>query len=172
MNKNKKNSFLFPPRSRRKSRDFLHKYTRVQFFYRIRIWTHNLNLASTLPYHWATPSHVTNNEIFSFYHHFLMSYITCFTAIRIPNEKLFNYKVVDLVASYNFRIYFFPSEVIWKFWKFEIQNLNHIFGCQNNLNWKKFELQSCRFGWGIQLLYRLIFDLRQFKFFKNRMFKY
>jgi len=81
----------------------------------IRIRTHNLRLARTLPYHWAgraTPKHVTNNKIFFFYHHFLMSYITCFTAITISNEKLFNYKVVDLVASYNFRIYFFPSEVI------------------------------------------------------------
>ena len=72
-----------------------------------RIRTHNLRLALTLPYHWATPSHVTNNEIFSFYHHFLMSYITCFRAVTISNEKLFNYKVVDLVASYNFCIYFF-----------------------------------------------------------------
>ena len=72
-----------------------------------RIRTHNLSLTHTLPYHWATPSHVTNNEIFFFYHHFLVSYITCFTAITISNEKLFNYKVVDLVASYNFRIYFF-----------------------------------------------------------------
>jgi len=26
-----------------------------------RIQTHNLNLARTLPYHWAIPSHVTNN---------------------------------------------------------------------------------------------------------------
>ena len=126
-----------------------------------RIRTHNLSLARTLSYHWTTPSHVTNNEIFSFYHHFLMSYITCFTAITISNKKLFNYKVVDLVESYNFRIYFcFPFEVVWKFWKFEIQNLNHIFGCQNNLNWKKFELQSCRSGWDLQLLYRpfLIWD--------------
>ena len=100
-----------------------------------------------------------------------MSYITCFTAITISNKKLFNYKVVDLVASYNFRIYFFLFEVIWKFWKFDIQNLNYIFGCQNNLNWKDFELQSYISGWGLQLLYRPIFDLTQFEFFKNRMFK-
>ena len=39
-----------------------------------------------------------------------MSYITCFPAITISNEKLFNYKVIDLVASYNFYIYFFS---IW-----------------------------------------------------------
>ena len=28
-----------------------------------RIQTHNLNLARTLPYHWAIPSHVTNKQI-------------------------------------------------------------------------------------------------------------
>ena len=39
----------------------------------------------------------------------------------------------ELQLSYKF---FFPSEVIWNFWKFEIQNLNYIFGWQNNLNWK------------------------------------
>ena len=59
-------------------------------------------------------------------------------AKTISTEKNFNYKVVDLVATYNFHIYFFfPSEVIWKF---EIQNLNHVFGCQNNLNWTNFQL--------------------------------
>ena len=128
-----------------------------------------------LPYHWATPSHVANNDIFFFYYYFQMSYIIHFTAITISNknlknifffphaifcanmracdffrcyqdsnpqpqphaypslplgytitcdqqwdifllssptavtisnEKLFNYKVVDLLASYNFRLYF------------------------------------------------------------------
>ena len=135
-----------------------------------RIRTHNLSLTRTLPYHWATPSHVTNNEIFSFYHHFLMSYITYFTAITIPNEKLFNNKVVDLVASYNFHIYFFS---IWGHLKIlKIQNLNHVFGCQNNLNWKTFRLQSCRSGSDMQLLYRPFFNWRQFKLFKNHVFKY
>ena len=43
--------------------------------------------------------------------------ITCdqqwdiFLLSSLSNEKLFNYKVIDLVASYNFRIYFFFS--IW-----------------------------------------------------------
>ena len=82
----------------------------------IRIRTHNLNLARTLAYYWATPSHVTNNEIFSFYHHFLISYTICFTAITISNKKLFNYKVVDLVASYNFLIYIFSIWDHLKIW--------------------------------------------------------
>ena len=111
---------------------------------------------------------------------FFLGYtITCdqqwdiFLLSSLSNEKLFNYKVVDLVASYNFRIYFFfPSEVIWKFWKFKIQNLNHVFGCQDNLNWKKIELQSCRSGWDQQLLYRPLFNLRPFEFLKNHVFKY
>ena len=60
-----------------------------------RIWTHNLSLART-PHHWATPSHVTNNEIFFFCHHFQISYITHFTAIT--------------VGAYNFHIYYFS---IW-----------------------------------------------------------
>ena len=159
MNKNQKNIFFFPPRSRRKSqvvRFFARICARAIFLDVTRIRTHNLSLLRTLSYHWTTPSHVTNNEIFSFYHHFLMSYITCFTDITISNEKNFNYKVVDLVASYNFRIYIFS---IWG----HLKILK--FGCQNNLNWKKFELQSCRSGWGLQLLYRPIFDLRQFEFF-------
>ena len=80
------------------------------FFHSTRIRTHNLSRARTLPYRWATSSHVINNEIFFFYHHFLMSYITCFTARTISNEKNFNYKIVDLVASYNFRIHLFS---IW-----------------------------------------------------------
>ena len=70
---------------------------------------HNLSLARTIPYHWATLSHMTNNEIFFFYHHFEMSYITHFTAIMMSNKNLFNYKVVDLVATYNIQIYFFFS---------------------------------------------------------------
>ena len=74
-----------------------------------RIRTHNLSLARTLPYHWTTPSYMTNNEIFSFYHRFLMSYITYFTAIMISNEKLFNYKVVDLVAELQFSYILFFS---------------------------------------------------------------
>ena len=75
MNKNQKNIFFFPPRSRRKSqvaRFSARICARAIFFDVTRIQTHNLSLACTLPYHWATPSHVTNNEIFSFYHHFLM----------------------------------------------------------------------------------------------------
>ena len=66
----------------------------------------------------------------------------------ISNENLFNYKVVDLVAAYNFHIYFgrelqlsyilfFPFEVIWKFWKIEIQNLNHVFGAKTTSTEKK-----------------------------------
>ena len=89
-----------------------------------------------------------------------MSYITYFTAITISNENLFNYNVVDLVATYNFHIYFIPSKVIWKFWNFEIENLNHVFGYQNNLTWKNLQLQSCWSDWDLQLLYRpfLIWD--------------
>ena len=103
MNKNQKKYFLFPT-----ALAIICANMRVCDFLGItRIRTHNLSLARTLFYHQTTPSHMTNNEIFSFYHHFLISYITCFTAIMISNEKLFNYKVVDLVASYNFRIYFF-----------------------------------------------------------------
>ena len=41
-----------------------------------------------------------------------MSYITNFTTITISNKNLLNYKVVNLVATYNFHVYFFPSEVI------------------------------------------------------------
>ena len=104
LNKNQKNIFFFPPRSQVASRAIFSGVTRIR--------NHNLSLARTLPYHWATLSHVTNNEIFSFYHHFLMSYITCFIAVTISNKKLFNYNIVDLVASYNFCIYFFPSDVI------------------------------------------------------------
>ena len=33
-----------------------------------------------------------------------MSYMTHFIAIMISNKNLFNYKVVDLVETYNFRI--------------------------------------------------------------------
>ena len=51
-------------------------------------------------------------------------------AITISNENLFNYKVVDLVATYNFHIYFFFLH-LRSFENFE-------FGCQNNLNWKFF----------------------------------
>jgi len=99
-NKILKNIFLV-------ARFFARICARAIFLDVTRIRTHNISLLRTLPYHWTTPSYVTNNEIFSFYHHFLMSYITCFTDITISNEKNFNYKVVDLVASYNFRIYFF-----------------------------------------------------------------
>ena len=89
------------------------------------------------------------NEIVSFYHHFLMSYITCFIATMISNEKLFNYKVVDLVASYNFRIYFFS---IWghlkilKIWNSKFKP--YIWVPKQPQLKKKFELQSCRCGWG------------------------
>ena len=139
-----------------------------------KIRTHNLNLARTLSYHWATPSHVINNEIFFFYHHFLMSYITCFTAITISNEKLFNYKVVDLVASYNFRIYFFSP--IWghlkmlKIWNSKFKP--YIWVPKQPQLKKKLNYKVVS-GWGLQLLYRPIFDLRQFDFFfKNCMFNY
>ena len=101
-----------------------------------------------------------------------MPYITHFTTIMISNENLFNYKVVDLVGPATFIYTIFPYEVIWKFWKFKIQNLNHVFGCQDNLNLKNFQLQSCRSGWDLQLLYRPFFNLRPFEFLKNRVFKY
>ena len=105
-NKNQKKYFPFVQKNQKvASRAIL--CARAIFSGVTKIRTHNLNLACTLPYHWTTPSHVTNNEIFFFCHHFLISYITCFTAITISNEKLFNYKIVDLVAIYNFRIYFF-----------------------------------------------------------------
>ena len=87
VNKNQK-MFSFSHRTRASSRVIFCTVTRIQ--------TRNINLARTLPYHQATPSHVTNNEIFSFYHHFQMSYITHFIAITISNENVFNYKVVDL----------------------------------------------------------------------------
>ena len=45
-------------------------------------------------------------------------------AITISNENIFNYKVVDLVTTYNFYIFFFHLRL------FE----NFEFGCQNNLN--------------------------------------
>ena len=70
-----------------------------------RIRTHNLSLTRILPYHWATPLHVANNDIFFFYYYFQMSYIIHFTAIMISNKNLFNYKVVDLVVTYNFYIF-------------------------------------------------------------------
>ena len=89
--------------------------------------------------------------------------------------KSFNYKVVDLVATYNFHTYFFfhlRSFENFEYLKFKIQNLNHEFGCQNNLNRKKFQLQSCRSGWDLQHLYRPFFNLRQSDFFKNCVLKY
>ena len=82
-----------------------------------------------------------------------------YNIFHIYND-LINYKAVDLIATNNFHIYFFPIWVIWKFWKFKVQILNYVFGCQNNLNWKNFQLQSCRSDWDLQLLYRQFFNLR------------
>ena len=103
----------------------------------------------TLPYHWATSSHVLYNPFHSY------------NDLKWKSFQLQNCRSGrSLQLLY---ILFFPFEDIWKF---EIQNWNHVFGCQNNLNWKKFQLQSCKLGWDIQLLYILFFNLRLFEFFK------
>ena len=102
-----------------------------------RIRTHNLSLTRTIPYHWATPSHMINNEIFFFYHHFEMPYITHFTAIMMLNENLFNYKVVDLVTPYNFHIHFSICDhlKILKIWNLKFKPCIWV---PKNFNWKNF----------------------------------
>ena len=89
VNKNQKKYFPFVQKNQKvASRAIL--CARAIFSGVTRIQTHNLSLTCTLPYHWTIPSHVTNNQIFFFCHHFLISYITCFTGVTISNEKLFN----------------------------------------------------------------------------------
>ena len=96
----------------------------------------------------------------------LVSYITHLIVITIPNENVFNYKVVDLVGIYKFYTdYFF----IWDHFKV-LNFLNLKFKMQiymsKSLKWKPFQLQCCRSGRDLQLLYSSFFHRGHFKVLK------
>jgi hypothetical protein len=134
--------FLFQCLSR-KLRDFLRKYARVRFFPALSGFeprTSALPLGYIITYDQQWDIFILSslsNILYNLFHSY-----------NNLNEKLFNYKVVDLVASYNFRIYFFFHLMSFENFKIWNSKFKLIFGCQNNLNWKNFKLQSCRSGWG------------------------
>jgi hypothetical protein len=67
------------------------------------------------------------------------------------NRNTLNYKIVDLVERYNFHIKFTSIRVHAKKLQFfehelktEIWIVYRLFDYEDNFNWKKFGLQSCR----------------------------